>query len=39
MTFYCPGTSKYNVIQSLERFGGHPRNYQFVEHGLKTWTI
>jgi D-glycero-alpha-D-manno-heptose-7-phosphate kinase len=39
MTFYCPGTAKYNVIQSLERFGGHPRNYQFVEHGLKTWTI
>jgi D-glycero-alpha-D-manno-heptose-7-phosphate kinase len=39
MTFYCPGTAKYNVIQSLERFGGRHRNYQFVEHGLKTWTI
>lgn len=39
MTFYCPGTTKYKVIKSLERFGGHHRNYQFVEHGLKTWTI
>ena len=39
MTFYCPGTTKYKVIKSLERFGGHHKNYQFVEHGLKTWTI
>jgi D-glycero-alpha-D-manno-heptose-7-phosphate kinase len=39
MTFYCPGTTKYNVIKSLERFGGVHRNYAFVEHGLKTWTI
>lgn len=39
MTFYCPGTTKYRVIRSLEQFGGHHRNYQFVEHGLKTWTI
>ena len=39
MIFYCPGTTKYKVIKSLERFGGHHKNYQFVEHGLKTWTI
>ena len=39
MIFYCPGTSKYKVIKSLENFGGNYRNYQFVEHGLKTWTI
>jgi D-glycero-alpha-D-manno-heptose-7-phosphate kinase len=39
MIFYCPGTTKYKVIKSLERFGGYQRNYQFVEHGLKTWTI
>jgi D-glycero-alpha-D-manno-heptose-7-phosphate kinase len=39
MTFYCPGTTKYKVIKSLEKFGGRHRSYQFVEHGLKTWTI
>ena len=39
MIFYCPGNSKYNVIKSLERFGGGHRNYQFVEHGLTTWTV
>jgi D-glycero-alpha-D-manno-heptose-7-phosphate kinase len=39
MIFYCPANSKYNVINSLEKFGGRHRNYLFVEHGLKTWTI
>ncbi len=39
MIFYCPGTTKYKVIKHLEKFGGRTRNYQFVEHGLKTWTI
>jgi D-glycero-alpha-D-manno-heptose-7-phosphate kinase len=39
MIFYCPVNTKYKVISSLEKFGGRHRNYQFVEHGLKTWTI
>jgi D-glycero-alpha-D-manno-heptose-7-phosphate kinase len=39
MIFYCPGNSKYNVINSLDKFGGRHRSYLFVEHGLKTWTI
>ena len=38
MIFYCPGNAKYTVMQRLEKFGGYSRNYQFVEHGLKTWT-
>jgi D-glycero-alpha-D-manno-heptose-7-phosphate kinase len=39
MIFYCPGNTKYKVIKNLEKFGGLHRDYQFVEHGLKTWTI
>ena len=39
MTFYCPANTKYRVIQSLTRFGGYHKSYQFVEHGLKSWTI
>ncbi|HUR66828.1 MAG TPA: hypothetical protein VMZ03_10825 [Chitinophagaceae bacterium] len=39
MIFYCPGTTKHKVIKSLENFGGRHRNYQFVENGLKTWTL
>jgi len=39
MIFYCPVNTKYKVIKSLENFGGQVRNYQFVEHGLMTWTI
>ena len=39
MIFYCPVNTKYKVINSLKNFGGQHRNYQFVEHGQKTWTI
>jgi D-glycero-alpha-D-manno-heptose-7-phosphate kinase len=39
MIFYCPANTKYKVIKSLEHFGGTYRNYQFVGHGLKTWSI
>lgn len=39
MIFYCPVNTKYKVIKSLKNFGGQVRNYQFVEHGLKTWTV
>ena len=39
MIFYCPGNARYNVAKSLERFGGVHRTYQFVEHGLTTWTM
>src|SRR6188768_2085581 len=39
MIFYCPGNTKYTVMQSLEKFGGKTSRYQFVEHGLTTWTV
>lgn len=38
MVFYCPGNTKYPVIEALGKFGGECRNYQFVDHGLTTWT-
>jgi D-glycero-alpha-D-manno-heptose-7-phosphate kinase len=39
MIFYCPGNTKYGVIESLKKFGGHHKVYQFVEHGQKSWCI
>ncbi|NML21291.1 dehydrogenase [Pseudoflavitalea sp. G-6-1-2] len=39
MTFYCPGTTKYAVAEALSGFGGYVKQYQFVKHGLTTWTI
>src|SRR5579862_8206977 len=39
MIFYCPDNSKYNVMEAIEKFGGHCKPYQFVDHGLTTWTI
>jgi D-glycero-alpha-D-manno-heptose-7-phosphate kinase len=37
--FYCPGNSRYNVIEALKRFGGEFRRFNFTEHGLVTWTL
>ncbi len=39
MIFYCPNTSKYRVAEALGKFGGYSKPYQFVDHGLTTWTI
>jgi D-glycero-alpha-D-manno-heptose-7-phosphate kinase len=38
MFFYCPRNTRYNVIRSLEQFGGYARRYEFTKQGLETWT-
>ncbi len=39
MIFYCPANTKFAVMAKLNEFGGHCKSYQFVDHGLTTWTI
>lgn len=39
MMFYCPLNTCYAVRAALEEFGGTPKDFQFVQHGLLTWTI
>jgi D-glycero-alpha-D-manno-heptose-7-phosphate kinase len=39
MTFYCPGNTKFAVIEALHNFGGYVKPYQFTGHGLTTWTL
>ena len=39
MIFYCPGNTRYRVIETLNTFGGRINPYQFTKHGLTTWTI
>ena len=39
MTFYCPGITKYRVMEVLDGFGGHCQPYNFTGHGLTTWTV
>ncbi|HEV3414405.1 MAG TPA: dehydrogenase [Puia sp.] len=39
MTFYCPGISKYRVMEVLSGLGGHCQPYNFTGHGLTTWTV
>ncbi len=38
MFFYCPGITRYNVINALEQFGGQARRYEFTNQGLETWS-
>ncbi len=38
MVFYCPGTSRYNVIKELTKFGGDIKQFNFTKHGLTAWT-
>ncbi len=39
MIFYCPANNRYNVIESLTKFGGLIKPFQFTSNGLTTWTI
>ena len=39
MIFYCPNNTKFQVMEALSKFGGYCKPYQFVDHGLTSWTI
>ena len=38
MTFYCPGTKRYTVMDALHKFGGSFHDYRIEEKGLFTWS-
>ena len=37
MILYCPGNTRYRVIEALQKFGGEFRRYQFTKYGVETW--
>jgi D-glycero-alpha-D-manno-heptose-7-phosphate kinase len=37
--FYCPGNTRSKVVESLGKFGGQAKRYEFTSKGLSTWTI
>ncbi len=39
MFFYCPGITRYAVVEALQQFGGKAKRYEFVNEGLKTWSM
>jgi len=39
MFFYCPGNNRSHVVESLKKFGGQTKRYEFTSKGLSTWTI
>ena len=39
MMFYCPGNTRYDVIETLEKFGGDIHKFSFDNNGMNSWTI
>jgi D-glycero-alpha-D-manno-heptose-7-phosphate kinase len=39
MFFYCPDNTKYDVLETLKKFGGEIKSFNFVEEGLTTWQV
>lgn len=39
MSFYCPGNTRYDVIEALHPFGGEVKQYSFTKYGLTTWSV
>lgn len=39
MFFFCPGASRFRVIEALSRFEGSVTPFDFTTSGLSTWTI
>lgn len=39
MIYYCPGNTRYNVINALGKYDGKIKPYSFTKHGLQTWSI
>ena len=37
MFFYCPGSSRYNVLEALSQFDGTVYPVQFIEEGVVSW--
>jgi D-glycero-alpha-D-manno-heptose-7-phosphate kinase len=38
MIFYCPGTTRFKVIETLVTFGGEVKQFNFSKYGLTTWS-
>ncbi len=39
MFFYCPGNTRFEVIKTLNSFGGSVSPFQFTKNGLSSWTV
>jgi len=39
MALYCPGNTRYTVIQALTKFGGEFRRFHFTKYGLTSWKV
>nr|WP_236059863.1 dehydrogenase [Chitinophaga rhizophila] len=39
MIFYCPGNTRYSVVNALNGFGGQVKRYHFTHNGINSWSM
>jgi len=39
LMLYCPKNTKYKVIETLQKFGGEFKKFEFTQYGLVAWRI
>ncbi len=39
MIFYCPGNTRYAVMDALSKFEGSFKKYSFVQEGVTSWNL
>jgi D-glycero-alpha-D-manno-heptose-7-phosphate kinase len=39
MIFYCPNNTRFQVMNSLQSFGGEFKKYEFSEKGMTSWSV
>ena len=39
MIYYCPGNTRYAVMDVLRAFGGEIRPFMFTERGMASWKV
>jgi D-glycero-alpha-D-manno-heptose-7-phosphate kinase len=39
MIFYCPNNTRYKVAETLSKFSGQIKRYEFTNQGLQTWSF
>ncbi|MDR1323696.1 MAG: dehydrogenase [Candidatus Margulisbacteria bacterium] len=38
-TFFCPDSTRYNVVQALEKSGKEVKRFNFTDQGVQSWVI
>jgi D-glycero-alpha-D-manno-heptose-7-phosphate kinase len=38
MFFYCPGSTRYRIVEILKSLGGEVHGFNFTKQGMRSWS-